>query len=211
MSAESPTSSVGSQDPMEPPQNTKTATAPEPVLGTEPEATGLPFELQPMTEPAHEAGPAHEAEAAPEAEIAHEAAPAPAAETAQGPETDHVLGEEEAHEAAEEAGAEQRSAEDAFYTMAADLQRTLDEIEVERHVPAPISDRRGEMTPGRVVHFEPAAATPDRDRSKLGFRDGMRHFSMPVSPLTSTGAGVGMTPIATQRALSAVEIKIKLL
>eukprot|EP00961_Rhodomonas_salina_P131454 1769146-Rhodomonas_salina.1 len=32
-----------------------------------------------------------------------------------------------------------------------------------------------------------------------------------MSPLTSTGERVGMTPIATQWALSAAEIKIKLL
>eukprot|EP00961_Rhodomonas_salina_P211648 2858027-Rhodomonas_salina.1 len=49
--------------------------------------------------------------------------------------------------------------------MAADLQLTLDKIELERHSPIPDPDRRGEMTPGRVVHFEPAAATPDRDRA----------------------------------------------
>eukprot|EP00961_Rhodomonas_salina_P226923 3067775-Rhodomonas_salina.3 len=93
--------------------------------------------------------------------------------------------------------------------MAADLQQTLDEIEFEQHAPIPAPDRRGEMTPGRVVHFEPAAMTSDRGGSKLGFGGGARHFSM--SPLTSTGAGVGMSPIAKQRALSAAEIKIKLL
>eukprot|EP00961_Rhodomonas_salina_P086319 1160163-Rhodomonas_salina.1 len=54
-------------------------------------------------------------------------------------------------------------------------------------IPAPISSRRGEMTPGRVVHFEPGTATPDHEESKLGFGGGARHFSM--SPLTSTGAG----------------------
>eukprot|EP00961_Rhodomonas_salina_P276648 3737955-Rhodomonas_salina.1 len=65
------------------------------------------------------------------------------------------------------------------------------------------------MTPGRVVHFGPQATTPDSGGSKLGFWGRVRQFSM--SPLTSTGERVGMTPIATQRALDAAEIKIKLL
>eukprot|EP00961_Rhodomonas_salina_P034928 470079-Rhodomonas_salina.1 len=68
--------------------------------------------------------------------------------------------------------------------MAADLQRTLDEIEMEHRALNPVPDRRSEMTPGRVVHFEPAAMTPDHRESKLGFGGGLRKFSM--SPLTST-------------------------
>eukprot|EP00966_Prymnesium_polylepis_P113820 2630892-Prymnesium_polylepis.1 len=40
---------------------------------------------------------------------------------------------------------------------------------MERRAPSPVPDRRSEMTPGRVVHFEPEAATPDRRESRLGF------------------------------------------
>eukprot|EP00961_Rhodomonas_salina_P073064 981408-Rhodomonas_salina.1 len=87
---------------------------------------------------------------------------------------------------AEEAGltSAEGSAEDAFYTMAADLHQTLDEIKMERRAPSPVQDRRSEMTPGRVVHFEPVAMSPDHRESKLGFGDRLRQFSM--SPLTST-------------------------
>eukprot|EP00961_Rhodomonas_salina_P193247 2608724-Rhodomonas_salina.1 len=209
MSTESPTGSVGSQDPMEPPPSTETATAPEALPGTEVPAAGLPFEPEPAAEPAHEAEPDPEAEAPPEAGPAHDAVAAHEAEAAYEAEPTSVL--DEAHETAvEEAGA-LHAAEEAFYDMAAELSRTLDEIEMERPapIPAPILSRRGEMTPGRVVHFEPETATPDHEGSRLGVGGRARHFSM--SPLTSTGAGVGMTPIATQRALSAAEIKIKLL
>eukprot|EP00961_Rhodomonas_salina_P061028 819659-Rhodomonas_salina.1 len=169
---------------MEPPQNTETATAPGPLPSTGPAGGGPP------SEEGHEAGAAHEAEAAHETETAHEdeeVGPIPEAGTAHEAETAYAI--ETAHEAADKAGAApvEESPEDAFYTMAAVLQLTLDKIEFECHTPIPVPDRRGEMTPGRVVHFEPAAVTPDRDRSKLGFGGGTRHFSM--SPLTSTGVG----------------------
>eukprot|EP00961_Rhodomonas_salina_P288400 3897307-Rhodomonas_salina.1 len=129
MSTESPTGSVGSQEPMEPPQNTETATAPEASPGTEAPAAGLPFEPEPAAEPAHEAGPDPEAEAPPKAEPTHEAVPAHEAGIAHEAEPTDVL--EAAHETAvEEAGA-LHVAEEAFYDMAAELQRTLDEIEME--------------------------------------------------------------------------------
>eukprot|EP00961_Rhodomonas_salina_P195531 2639788-Rhodomonas_salina.1 len=92
MSVESPTGSVGSQDPMEPPQNTETATALEPVPGTEPTATGLPSELEPMAEPAQEAEPAHEAEAGHEEKSTEERRRAGARWDARGLKVQGVLG-----------------------------------------------------------------------------------------------------------------------
>eukprot|EP00961_Rhodomonas_salina_P060954 818481-Rhodomonas_salina.1 len=65
MSSESPTDSVGSQDPMEPPQNTETDTAQIPLPAAEPADTIPPSEVEP------EAGPPKE-EAAPEEEAASE-------------------------------------------------------------------------------------------------------------------------------------------
>eukprot|EP00961_Rhodomonas_salina_P191405 2582908-Rhodomonas_salina.1 len=132
MSQESLTGSVGSQDPMEPPQNTETATDQGPLPSTGPAGGGPPSEKGP------------------------------------------------------EAGApEEEQAMEEFDALAADLQLSLDELDISRPEPIEAPDRRAEMTPGRVVHFGPAAATPDSGGSKLGFGSRARPFSM--SPLTSTG------------------------
>eukprot|EP00961_Rhodomonas_salina_P205439 2773159-Rhodomonas_salina.1 len=144
---------------MEPPQNTETATGEGPLPTTETLDTGHPFEGGPEAGAAHGAVAPHGTEIVPETEPAHE-----------GEDTGPTHGAGPAHaieatpEVAEEAGLTpgEVSAEHAFYTMAADLQRTLDEIEMERRAPSPVPDRRSEMTPARVVHFEPAAMTPDR-------------------------------------------------
>eukprot|EP00961_Rhodomonas_salina_P021290 286402-Rhodomonas_salina.1 len=132
MSTESPTGLVGSQDPMEPPQNTKTATDQGPLPSIAPADTGHPSEGEP------EAG---------------------------APEEEHTLEE--------------------FDALAADLQRSLDKLDISRPEPIPAPDRLAEMTPGRVVHFGPVVTTPDSGGSKLGFGGRARQFSM--SPLTSTG------------------------
>eukprot|EP00961_Rhodomonas_salina_P156378 2105381-Rhodomonas_salina.1 len=169
---------------MEPPQNTETGMDQGPLPITEPMDTGHPFEGGPEAGAAHGAGTTHGTEIVPETEPAHEDEDE---ESIHGAETAHTI--EAAHEVAEEAGLTPAEglAEDAFYTMAADLQQTLDETEMEHRAPSPVQDRHSEMTPGRVVHFEPAAMSPDRRGSKLGFGGGLRHFSM--SPLMSTGAG----------------------
>eukprot|EP00961_Rhodomonas_salina_P254054 3433544-Rhodomonas_salina.1 len=98
MSTGSPTGLVGSQDPMEPPQNTETATATGALPGIAALAAGLLFETEPEAEPAHEAGPDPEAEAPPEEGAAHEAVPAHEAGIAHEAEPTDVL--EAAHEAA---------------------------------------------------------------------------------------------------------------
>eukprot|EP00961_Rhodomonas_salina_P135590 1824445-Rhodomonas_salina.1 len=170
MSTESPTGSVGSQDPMEPAQNTKTVTDQGPLPITEPADTGHPFEGGHEAGAAHEVETAHGTEIVPETETAHEdedEEPTHGVGTAHEAEAAYAI--EAAHETAEEAGLTPAEglAEDAFYTMAADLQQTLDEIEMERRAPSPVPDRRSEMTPGRVVHFEPAAMSPDSRESKL--------------------------------------------
>eukprot|EP00961_Rhodomonas_salina_P174177 2348645-Rhodomonas_salina.1 len=107
MSTESPTGLVGSQDPMEPPQNTDSETATDhgPLPITEPAGTGHPSEGEP------------------------------------------------------EAGApEEEQAIEEFDALAADLQQSLDELDISSPEPIPALDRRAEMTPGRVVHFGPVAA-----------------------------------------------------
>eukprot|EP00961_Rhodomonas_salina_P265008 3582545-Rhodomonas_salina.1 len=69
-----------------------------------------------------------------------------------------------------EAGApEEEQAIEEFDALAADLQLSLDELDISSPEPIPAPDRLSEMTPGRVVHFGPAATTPDHGESKLGF------------------------------------------
>eukprot|EP00961_Rhodomonas_salina_P070736 949945-Rhodomonas_salina.1 len=101
------------------------------------------------------------------------------------------------------------AAPEDFDTLAADLQVSLDELDMSHPGPAQTSDSSSELTPCRVVHFETEVVTPISEESRLGFGGAERLFTM--SPLTYLGKRVGMTPIVTWRALDAAEIKIKLL
>eukprot|EP00961_Rhodomonas_salina_P196356 2650099-Rhodomonas_salina.1 len=67
----------------------------------------------------------------------------------------------EAEPAPEEAGPpEEKTAPEDFDALAADLQLSLDKLDITRPGPAQTLDRRSELTPCRVVHSGPEVVTP---------------------------------------------------